>query len=364
MVAGTTTVVTPQTLDAAFASAKAGDTLKLVGTFGAEWLANRSFNGLLTIDATAAKFTDKFQLENVSNVVFVGGSFDLSNDPAWTKGILIDGGKNVYVDRINVVGSGSQWGVSVVGTANAQISDSTFAHLNSSILFGSVSSGAIGHNTITAAETDGIDIADSHFVTAGSNSCSAGAPDPGVHPDCIQLWSVAGRPLQSDNVIVNNRATGPTQGFTSFDDGGGALRLSFIGNTVNTSYSQGIACYECVNSTIANNKVSTLPGSQFTTEINIIDGTNNLVYGNTVTPYTPAPNGKLGGVVDLSEETGNVTSHDMLTDMILADDGTDAVASVPEPSSWALLIVGFAAVGLARRSRPGSAAGRRNARMA
>ena len=286
--AATTVVVTPSTLVAAFNAAQGGDTLQLVGTFGAQSLRNRAFAQILTIDASSASFTDKFELDNVKNVRFSGGSFDLSGDAAWTKGILLNGGQNVYIDGVSVAGSGLQWGVSVVGTGNAQITNGTFSGLNAAVLFGSVTGGVASHNTITGAESDGIDIADSHFITASNNSCSSGLPGLGVHPDCIQLWSVSGNPLQSDITVINNRATGPTQGFTSFSGGGGGLRLKFIGNAVNTSFSQGVACYDCIDSVIANNRVSTLPGSTYQTVINVIGGSGNAVYGNSVAAYQPS----------------------------------------------------------------------------
>ena len=194
---------------------------------------------------------------------------------------------NITFNGSNITGSAGGEGIAFSGTAGATVSTATFTGLQEAVVFGSVTSGNATRNTITGAVSDGIDIADSHGVTASYNSCSNGNPGPGVHPDCVQLWSVTGQPLQSQIIVRNNTATGPTQGFTAFDSMGGEQQVQIINNTVNTSYAQGIACYSCINSTIAYNTLTTMAGAPYLTNLNVIGGTGNTVVGNVINPYTP-----------------------------------------------------------------------------
>ena len=361
-VGATTYLVTPTsaaTLAATFAKAQGGDTIKVSGTFSGAVLSNSTFTKLTTLDLTAAVFTSTLELNNVDNLAVSGGTFNLAGDAAWTRGIQINGGRNVYVNKPKISGSGTQWGVSIVGTANAQVSGGTFNLLNAAILYGSAS-GQAAHNLITGSTSDGIDIANSHTVTASYNSCSGGVPAAGVHPDCIQLWSVAGDPLQSDIIVSHNIAKGSTQGFTSFSSGGGGVRLQFLGNIVATSsFPQGVACYDCVDSMVTGNSVSTLPGSTFQTTINVVGGSNNLVSGNTIAAYLPAkpptsgvkPLSLLAGASANTMSFGISATAGRFTTLLPTAGVPAGIAAVPEPSSWSMLIAGFAAVGLGHRRR-------------
>ena len=341
--------VTPATFDAAVAAAKGGDTLKLVGTFGKERIMARSFIGGVTLDATQATFTATLTLKDVENLTVVGGTFNIVGAVQYTRAVAIYGGRNVTFKAPRVLGSAGGEGIVFDGTNGANVAGGMFHGLENGVVLGSVTNGNVSKATITGAVSDGIDIADSHNVTASYNSCSAGAPGAGVHPDCIQLWSVTGKPLQSDIVVRNNSASGPTQGFTAFASMGGELRVQFSHNKVDTSYAQGIACYDCLDSNISYNSLSTLVGAPFRTNLNVVGGSGNLVVGNLIEPYVtlrgPASatfedDGATGAMPDLAALVGTAP-----------DGGGSAV--VPEPASWTLLVAGFAVVGTAtRRRRP------------
>ncbi len=347
-VTAATIVVTPDNFTAAFKAASGGDILRLVGTFGATRLASEKFSKVVTLDATKAVFTNTLQMTDVSNVKVIGGTFNIAGNAIYTKAALIYNGSNVWFDRTTVNGEAGQYGVTFNGTTNAEVSAGKFHGLRAGVLFGSVTNGIATKNKITASDSDGIDISDSHFVTASYNSCSAGNPGPGAHADCIQLWSVAGNPLQSDIIVTHNLATGPTQGFTSFQAGGGGLRIQMTYNMVNTSASQGIACYDCYDSIITNNHVSTMPGSAHKTNLSVIGGNNNTVAGNIVQSYSPPHKNLADGLGDdFATDDGAVADLATARPMSLID----ASAAVPEPATWAMMLGGFAAIGAASRRR-------------
>ncbi len=340
-VAAATVIVTPGNFNAAFKAAKSGDTLRLIGTFGATRLSNANFSKVVTINAAQAVFTNTLQFNNVSNVKVSGGVFNLAGDVGYTKAALVYGGSNIWFDKQTVTGEADDYGVVFDGTTNAEVSSGKFSGLRAGVVFGSVTTGLATRNKVTDSSSDGIDISDSHFVTASYNNCSAGDPGPTAHADCIQLWSVTGNPIQSDIVVTHNAASGHTQGFTSFQSGGGGLRIQITDNVVYTSATQGIACLDCVDSIITGNVVSTMPGSAHSTNLNV-SGTNNIVSANSVKPYRPAAT---AAFASLSSRTF-VQPGDGVPDLRFA-----FAATVPEASTWAMLMIGFAAVGTAVRRR-------------
>ena len=231
--------------------------------------------------------------------------------------------------------------------------DSRFNGLQVAMVFGTVTHGIASHNAVTGAGSDGIDIANSHFVTAANNVCSGSVPTPGAHPDCIQLWSVTGNPLQSDITVKNNSATGATQGFTAFNSMGGELRVQITGNSIDGSFPQGIACYSCVDSNISYNKLVTLPGAAHLTNLNIIGGSGNTVLGNIITPYAGPQvktNVALASLELTDGDMANFGPPDLAT--LVGPMVAGSAATVPEPASWMMLISGFFAIGLVRRRRP------------
>ncbi len=345
-VAAATITVTPATFASVLAAEKGGDTLKLVGTFGAERLQNRSFSKVVTIDASAATFTNSFQMYSVSNLTFNGGTFNIVGTPAFTKGVAVYDSRNIVVSGIAVNGSSDGIGIFVSNAVNLHVLNDKLDGMRDGVALSTVTNGTVSGVKITHSSSDGIDIADSHFVTATNNNCSASVPSPGAHPDCIQLWSIAGHPLQSDIIVTKNVATGATQGFTSFAPGGGELRVQITHNTVNTSYSQGVACYDCIDSTISYNNLTTMPGSQYLTNLNVIGGSGNTVVGNHVTPYTTSH-----GTMTAMDEDVSPPDLALLGSGNTALDSTmrGAIPGVPEPSNWAMLLAGFAAVGVVGR---------------
>ena len=355
-VAAATITVTPATFDSAVAAAKGGDTLALVGTFGKIRIIDRDFATAVTINASRATFTSTLTLDNVDNLTVGGGTFNIAGAPQYTQAVAVYGGRNIAFNAPNISGSAGGEGIVFDGTAGATVASGTFRGLQVGIVLGSVTNGVATHNTVTGAVSDGIDIANSHGVTASYNSCSAGAPGPGVHPDCVQLWSVTGQPLQSDIIVRNNRATGPTQGFTAFASMGGELRVQIINNSLTTSYPQGVACYECVNSTISYNSLATMAGALYLTNLTVSGGTGNSVVGNVIKPYAGAVSGSHIGMLDASLDAGRGVDVAPTSDApdlarLVGEPPADSagIAAIPEPSSWALLLAGFAAVGLARR---------------
>ena len=360
-----------------FNTAQGGDTIVVSGSIGSVALQGRSFLSTVTIDATLASFSDTVTIKDVSRLKVIGGTFgSLTQDTRAGRAVAIYRGRNITFSKSSFIGNGTGVGLSTSGTTNVLVASSIFKGMKTGIGIGSSSRVKLNSNRFNAMTSDGINIADSHFVTASGNRCSGTVASENAHPDCIQLWSVFGNPVQSDIALLRNNVHGATQGLTSFNsqDGGG-LRISMIGNTINTSYPQGIACYECSDSTFTDNFLTTLPGSRWRTEMRIVGGTNNIIANNLIGERVPVMEGvdvaTLGGFdfADAYEAVPDFFVEDMAMEDFVpggrfvddfgfeagaglrAGDFGSAGAAVPEPGVWAQLLAGFGLTGLLVRRR-------------
>jgi hypothetical protein len=333
-------VATAADLSAAVRAAKGGDTIALNGTFGATNIKHHYWTSTVTLDATHATFTDTLGLSDLNNLTVVGGNFGSPTAPeVYGEAIYVNTVDQVAFVNPTVVGNFLTGGIGILASTNVAVTGGSFSTVHKAIGLSGVTNAVIDRNIVTGSTGDGFQAADSHNVRLTSNQCVGGTPLVGDHPDCIQLWSIAGNAPVSDIVIDNNYANGGTQGFTEFNhDQGGALRITITGNTIAGYFPQGIACYDCVDSTITGNTLISLPGAAHWVNLNIIGGSNNIVSGNTITGYDRTK----------AQPTQYWTLAELLAGAAPPDGGT---AVVPEPAAWSTMAAGFGAVGARRRRR-------------
>lgn len=352
---------TSATIKSVFATANDGDTIVLAGIFGRTNLADRSFAKSLTIDASNASFNGQLTMRAVAGVKVRGGLFSMAPGDAQNGlAVRVDFSDRVSFLNAAFVGAGiaTERGLAFVKSTNVLVKSSRFTGLRQGIGIDTVTGAMLTENNFVESTSDGIDIANSHDVTAISNLCKGSIPSPGAHPDCIQLWSVAGQPMQSDIRLLNNKALGVTQGFTSFDpDAASGIRISIIGNWVETSMSQGIACYGCFDSVITGNTLITQPGAKYRTFLRVPGGSNNIVADNNI-GFLP-PSGFLEPTTAFGDDAlamGFARSANFEADALPArfDDNFAAMGAagdVPEPSVWLQFLVGFGCAGVLLRRR-------------
>lgn len=347
------------------AALRPGDTLRITGSFTTAFsLANRDF-GQLTVDASGAQFLAGVKINNVHNVSFVGGSYGRSDVElaAWQT-IRIDNSSQISFANVTVIGNGDKRGTGfqVATSSFVTLRDSRFLGHMTGIGVRSSTDVLVVRNRITGSTADGIDIVDNQRVIVSSNSCSAFMPGPASHPDCIQLWSLSGRPLQADIFVLNNSAIGDMQGYLSSDPKtGSGTRLTFAGNYAAVNFSHSITCGNCTESRFFDNVLSNLPTAPNgapslkagPSPTNVI-GTN-LLYDlrgrsdgwlppPTWTNFVPG----IAGLVGSRWDDRSSGLRQAATALAVAP------AAVPEPASWVMLGLGFALVGhhLRQRRRP------------
>ena len=331
---------TASTVQTVMAKARGGDTIKLVGAFGEIKLYNQNYASLVAIDASAASFSNTLLLSGISNINIIGGHFGSdSAATAYNKAVEVIGGTNVSFTNPNVIGYYTGQGIVFQGTANASVTGATLSKLQAGIVFGGVTAGSISNSQSVGSVSDGFDIIDSSHIDVGHNSCTATTALIGAHPDCIQLFSSKNaQPLDHIN-IHDNYASGQTQGFDNFGSVAGDSFISMTNNRIDGLMPQGVACYNCVNSTIANNTMTSLDGASYMVKMSVVGGSHNIISGNSIGAFNRADARPNFGYT-LAQLSGHA---------VLAASGSIAV--VPEPASWAMLLSGFTMVGLGQRSR-------------
>ncbi len=333
-------------LRSVFANASAGDRIILRGAFGRTALQRRSFSKRVTIDASRAVFNGRLKIDDVHNLQIVGGTFG-SKSAKWQGGgsAVVSRGSEIRFLRPTIIGNGkgTARGIFMRETDGASIMGGQFTGLRVAAVLSGTTDGLISNNRVLASTSDGFNIVNSHAVTVTRNSCTGGRPSPGAHPDCVQLWSLAGQPVQSDIRILDNRAVGATQGFTSFDPHrGGGLRIVMSGNFAETSHPQGIACYACVDSIFTGNTLRTAAGARFVTRMSIVGGGNNVIRDNDIGGRPPS--GSRSSFSDIALQQSGLDGF-----------GVGVQAAVPEPMTWVQLLIGFGLTGLLARRRAASA---------
>ena len=364
---------TGATLRTVFAAAQSGDTIKVTGNVGSLQLQNRLFTRPVILDATYATFSDSLTISGVSNLTIRNGTFGSWTEPMRTSAAIgVYSSSNVLITKSKFIGNGTGVAIRMSAVTKSAISAALVNGFKAGIGLTSVTDTRINSSRFVNMTSDGINIADSHRIEATTNHCYGSKPTLGAHPDCIQMWSIAGNPMISDITLSKNVISGDTQGIALFD--GGGIRIKVLDNTINTSFPQGIACYDCYDSVISGNMLTTIPGSRWRTSINVVRGANNLVTNNSVGPKTVLAGTELGmegldeePVFDhktipdwmmedylIGQEQGFLADEAGVTDFPAPDElfsAQGSAAAVPEPAVWAQLLLGFATIGFAVRAR-------------
>lgn len=233
----------PSNITGVLASAKPGDTVRLVaGRYPAVAFKNRTFSPALEVDATGATVLG-VTVTNSTGVHWTGGTLagDATLPVAAGYGFIATLSKDVTIKQVRV------------------------SDYHTGIVFDRVDGGAVSGNWIARMGADGVDIAMSHNLVVDHNACSDFRNAPGAHPDCVQLWSRPQYPPTSDITITANSVVGAMQGISLFNhvrdgvDDGGFDRIRISGNTVLNTFADAITAYDCRGCTIVNNSVSSLP---------------------------------------------------------------------------------------------------------
>lgn len=358
-------VATPTTFTAALAALQPGDTLQLEGVFTTRLsLRDRDFGGVL-VDGSRATLREGIQMRNVHNISF--RELTLGSHDAGTANLFaafVDRSTHVSFSGATVLGNGdaSGTGMRIINSQFVTVRDSLFDRNVDGITLITSPDSLLTNNRFTNGGSDGIKVVDSQRIIVSHNSCTSFQTIAGVHPDCLQLWSTPGKPLQSDIYVLNNLLIGDQQGFNSFDPVQlSGTRFTFAGNYAATSYVHGLACLGCTESRFEDNVITSLPHSRWAANMLVTGDANNIFNNNLIFDLR----GNTGALADILPArifsaivpsiAGLVGSqHDDrswdVDEEVIAPQAT--ANPVPEPGTWLMMGAGFALIGRALRQRP------------
>lgn len=358
VLAGQTIIMTQANVATVLASVQPGDTIRMEGEFiDRLFIRNRDFGGV-TFDASQAVLRNGMRLQRVHNMGVVGGTF---YSPGIGDAIRVEESSHISYAGLTIFGNGNRLGAGtrVTDSSFVTLRDSLYEGLRNGAIFARSSDSISVRNHFSNGGEDGMKVADSHRIILAHNICTGFTPLPGYHADCLQLWSMPDRSLQTDIYLLNNYAYGPQQSFVSFTPVPlSGTRLTFAGNYAATTTGHTITCNGCTDSVFLDNTLVILPTARWGAVLKVNQAnSSNLVANNRY--------------FDLRGQFGATLPDHVLSDLVPSiagqvgsrwDDrsfGLSATA-VPEPANWALLLTGFGLVGAAIRRRraqvPGCAA--------
>lgn len=223
----------------------------------------------VTLDATGATFTQGITVANTSGLTIKGGTYGTpAADTVATYAIQASGVMDFSVAgaRFFAGPGGNRGGVQIRNGVRVTVRDSYFEGHRTGLMFYEVTDALAVRNVFRKASSDGINVVGSHRFIIAANDCYWTVRVGKAHPDCLQFWSLPGKPTQSDGWIVNNSARGMMQCTLSSDpkiEPGSGIRLHFHGQYCAVIFSHTITCGLCRDSVATDNVLSSYPGAFF-----------------------------------------------------------------------------------------------------
>jgi hypothetical protein len=135
---------------------------------------------------------------------------------------------------------------------------------------------------ITGSKGDGIDIAGSVNINIHDGACEGNVVTPGLHPDCVQAWSLAGSPI-THLIVQNMIAVGSTQGFDLWDNVAmGATGVQDLSNHAAVTSWNCVGAINVARLVVSGNDCHTLPKGDGPPNLNIQSDPGNVLTNNSV----------------------------------------------------------------------------------
>lgn len=234
-------------------------------------------SGAHVLDATGATFVEGVTVANAHGLTIKAGTYGTeARDTKERSAVQIINSADVSMAGPTVLGAppilgetgallqGDRNGIQARGSTRVTIRNGSFKRFRTGLSFYEVTDSIAHQNNFREGVSDGINIVGSHRVVASQNDCRWLVRVGKNHPDCIQLWSIKDKPLQTDIWVVNNNAEGNMQAYLSSDPKtGSGVRLHFYGNRAWVIFAHTVTCGLCRDSVAKFNVLSSHPGTLF-----------------------------------------------------------------------------------------------------
>lgn len=244
-------------------------------------IEGQRFDPPVTIDAQGAVVAG-LRLVNSSGIIWRGGTIEAP------------GGKD---------GRGAQfYGVDMRKSQSITFDGVHFTNALRAMVIADSRGLVVRNSRFAGLRSDGMNVAGTSNVLVEKNSFTDFSPvkptgskalgnwRDGDHPDAVQIWSTKANPGNSDIVVRDNIIEGDTQGINTFGPPGtGYSRIVVEDNVLRINYPAGISVMSCTDCTVRNNRVASLPGSEWKANVRT-DRSTGRFCGNRIAalPRHPA----------------------------------------------------------------------------
>ena len=300
------------------------------------------------------------ELISGQNISFGNLNFDASSTKPGASLVSVYSSSNInftgsaFHGNANVTLAQSVEGMVIENTNNISVSNSSFYNLHDALNHFNADGLTVANNTFYHLFDDGVRGGGSSDVKVVGNSFTDlhfDASDQS-HPDAIQFWTTNTTSAVSNILVENNTYTrgdgNPAQGIFFRDQVGGLpySNVQILNNTITGSLWNGIEVIDGKNLTVSGNVISS-PDKVIVPLIALRDVSNSTL------SYNDAPSYGYQNTVNVTLVGNKFTrTNQIYSPLNYAHTLPPAPSqAVPEPTSWLLLIVGFAAIGKSLRRR-------------
>lgn len=282
---------TPASMAATLGKAKSGDTVKLAGELPFLLIDRRDG---LTLDLSRATVA-AIVVKSAKDLRIQGGTIRLA--PKGRPGIAATNAVGLTISNVRFEGDGTTNAVILRDSRDVEISDCPMIRPRVGVSASGVQNLKILRNRIEGWSADGIGMS----AVSGAEISNNEFLDPiyldnGIHVDAIQGYFTGATPNEDMLIKANTIRGGGTQGifFAIIKNGPIPRRIRVIENVIATADApRGISLDGAQESEIADNRVSTLPGSKWQTGISAVKAQLVRRKGNRVEAF-----GKWRSLVD------------------------------------------------------------------
>ncbi len=338
-------------LEAALSGAQPGNTIELAaGNYGDVSLDGYVYSDFVTLisaDPAQPAIFETLHIKNSSHLrvdnIKIEHILDPS-EPDWVSAMRID--KSHYIEVLNSEFSGSSdgnyandgQGLLALDSTNITIAGNEFHDLKTGAGFGRSENIELRDNSFHDIRSDGVNIGTSSHVVVEDNTFRDFYPEPGDHPDMIQVFNNGATQDTTDIVIRNNtlsQGQGAAvqgifiEGVPKGEVGISPFSMSDVvieGNSISLDSAQGIWVADVSGLDIIGNHVAEANGTGLTPIIRTIRTEDATVANNTAPSFDDLDSDGITYLNNTITDSSAPIEGTEGDDFITGDDGNDIIS--------------------------------------
>lgn len=256
---------------------------------------------LVAADASKPPLFSTLTISNANGVSIEGLTFTPKDDAKFVSGLTLRSCEDATIVNNTFVGGPTgmeamQRGLLIDRSSNIVVQDNEFSGLMRGAVFNESSDIKVIENSVHDMRSEGFNFAAVKNVEIADNSLRDFKPFSGDHPDFIQFWTGGTKTASEniyihDNTMIQNKGGLSVQGiYMDNDDGIAYKNIVIEDNLIQTGAPRGILVEQAIGVKVVNNTALAVEGSNFKTNIAVIESYDVFVSNNTSNSVTLSEN--------------------------------------------------------------------------